>query len=108
VPYSNGFPISLAGNLTTAGACGGAGGSISFTAGGGGGGEECVKFMIPNPAASYTYAVGPGGAGGTAGGQAGGAGAAGRVEIWEYYNFVLKGDLMPGNDNIPMWLNQVA
>jgi len=61
---------------------GGAGGAdTGVLSGGGGGASEYVEFIIPTPAASYTYAIGAGGAGSTGGGANGGAGAAGRIVI---------------------------
>jgi hypothetical protein len=47
-----------------------------------------LKAVIPNPAATYSYAIGSGGGGGTAGttGHAGGAGADGTIIVREYYN----------------------
>lgn len=53
---------------------------------GGGAGGYCEK-LITSPAATYSYAVGTGGAGGAAGsgGYAGGNGAAGMIIIDEFY-----------------------
>lgn len=66
----------------------GAGGSSGISGGvgsGAGGGAEYVELVIPNPAATYTYTVGPGGNGGAAGTQAGGNGGSGIIVVEEYY-----------------------
>lgn len=79
---------------------GGAGGAGSTNSGGGGGGAmssgtdsggaasagECVWFILNNPAASYSYAVGAPGAGGNSGGNTGGTGARGMIIVKENYS----------------------
>lgn len=89
---------------------GGAGAATIVGAGGGGGSGGYCEGWINSPAATYTYTVGPGGGGGTAGtgGAAGGAGKIGVIIVEEFYNFLLKRDLDPANDNTPAWLSQVA
>jgi hypothetical protein len=70
---------------------GGAGGGVSVTtsaqAGAGGGAGAFCRFIISNPATSYTYAVGAAGTAGTAGasGAAGGAGGSGFILVIEHY-----------------------
>ena len=69
---------------------GGGGGGCNATAGpggGGGGGGYCSK-IINSPAATYSYAVGGGGAAGGAGvaGVAGGAGGSGFICVTEHYS----------------------
>lgn len=51
----------------------------------GGGAGEYVEFIIENPAATYTYTVGLGGAGGAGTSAAGGNGADGRIIVEEHY-----------------------
>lgn len=62
---------------------GGAGAATSMQVGGGGGAGATCRKLITSPFATYSYAVGGGGAGGTAGtgGLAGGNGAAGRIKV---------------------------
>lgn len=70
------------------GAGGGGAGGVATVASGGGGGAGAYCYVIINtPAASYTYAVGPGGSAGAAGssGAAGGTGAAGLIRVIEHY-----------------------
>lgn len=66
--------------ITVVGPGGGGGGTASAAAtagsGGGGGGGGVSIAYITSPSASYTYAVGSGGAGGTAGNNAGSNGSA--------------------------------
>ena len=62
------------------GACGAATGY-----GSGGGAGEYVELIINSPSASYSYAVGGGGAGGVPGGLAGGNGGSGVIIVDEYY-----------------------
>ena len=72
------------------GAGGGGGGEITTpNVGSGGGAGGYVEHIITNPAASYGYAVGLGGAAGTAGtgGAVGGAGFAGVIIIEEHFNY---------------------
>jgi hypothetical protein len=74
---------------TGGGGGGGGGGSSSTTYGGvGGGGGGCIEAIIPNPSATYSYAVGASAAGGGAGasGFSGGNGAGGYIEVTEYYD----------------------
>lgn len=61
--------------------------TVGFTGGGGGAGGY-TNGTITNPAASYSYVIGTGGAGGVAGtnGVAGAAGRAGVLIITEYYS----------------------
>ena len=55
-------------------------------AGGGGGAGEYVEFIISSPSASYTYAIGAGGAAGAStGGCPGGAGGSGIIIVDETY-----------------------
>jgi hypothetical protein len=74
---------------TGAGGGGGAGffqsSSINIGGGGGGGSGEYVEFIVSNPAATYTYTVGTGGASGTGATNAGGGGASGIIIIEENY-----------------------
>lgn len=67
---------------------GGVGAGTSSYASSGGGGGGYVEHIIPNPVATYAYAVGAGGSGGTAGtdGGIGGAGASGVVIVEEFYS----------------------
>lgn len=62
-------------------------GTNSYTTGGGGGAGSYIEAVISSPAATYTYAIGTGGAGGTlgTGGFAAGAGLGGYLEVTEYY-----------------------
>ncbi len=85
-PMSN-ATAGLSGKLGGGGA-GGSGGATAIITGSGGGAGAYIEAIIPNPSATYSYAVGSGGAGGTAGtsGFAGGAGGNGFIEITEYYN----------------------
>jgi hypothetical protein len=68
---------------------GGAGGSsgnvINNSSGGGGGGGGGLDIIIPAPAASYAYSVGPGGIGSLSGSSAGGNGGSGQILIEEHY-----------------------
>jgi hypothetical protein len=68
---------------------GGSGGNDSaftnYSGPGGGAGGYCEK-LFHSPAATYSYAVGSGGAGGAAGGQAGGNGGSGVIIVTEYYS----------------------
>lgn len=79
------------GAAANSGAGGGAGGhnnvATSLYTGAGGTSGSCARFVIPNPAASYTYALGTGGGGGTASGNgyAGGAGGSGGCRIRAHY-----------------------
>lgn len=79
IPYAN------------SGAGGGGGGNNATTAasysGSGGGGGGCLKALILSPTATYSYAVGTGGAGGGAGtgGFVGSSGASGSVTVMEYW-----------------------
>lgn len=85
-PMSN-ATAGLSGKLGGGGA-GGSGGATAIITGSGGGAGAYIEAIIPNPSATYSYAVGSGGAGGTAGtsGFAGGAGGNGFIEITEFYN----------------------
>ena len=56
-----------------------------MNSGGGGGAGGYCELWVNAPAATYTYAVGAGGAGGAAGTYAGGNGAAGLVIVEEFY-----------------------
>jgi hypothetical protein len=68
---------------------GGAGGSSAWGSYGcsGGGGGEYVEIYIPEPAASYAYAVGAGGAGGNGASADGGNGGSGVIIIEEHYGY---------------------
>lgn len=88
----NGFgQLNQAGvNAKTNSGSGGSGaGDNAGTGAGGGGAGEYVEFLINNPAATYSYTVGAGGAGGTVPGQpslaAGGNGGSGLIIVEEYY-----------------------
>jgi hypothetical protein len=70
----------VSGRLPCTGGSGGGTTSGTATGGGGGGSGEWGFIQINNPAASYTYQVGNGGAGG-AGAQVGGKGADGYIQI---------------------------
>lgn len=74
-------------NCGTGGAGGGGGATALLYSGGGGGGAGFIDAWISGPSATYSYAIGSGGAGGTAGGSgyAGGAGADGQIIVDEYY-----------------------
>lgn len=81
---------AIAGNSPVAntGAGGGGGGApATGITGAGGGGGGYIDAIIPNPNATYAYAVGAAGTAGGAGtsGYAGAAGAAGYIEVTEYY-----------------------
>lgn len=68
---------------------GGAGGKpFNVQAGGGGGAGAYVEKLIVGPSATYSYAVGTGGAGGAAGssGFAGAAGGSGIITVDEWYD----------------------
>ncbi len=109
-PGANANGVGGAAVANTGGGGGGAGSSGTANSGGGGGGGGWCQKIVTSPATSYVYTVGAGGTAGTAGasGAAGGAGAAGRVRVWTYFNFLLKRDLDPANDNAPMFLNLAA
>ncbi len=66
---------------------GGAGAPSAGIAGSGGGGGGYVDAIIPNPSATYSYAVGAAGTFGNNGtsGTDGGDGAIGYIEVTEYY-----------------------
>jgi len=65
---------------------GGAGaGSTAVRCGGGGGASEYVEFIVPSPAASYTYAIGAAGTAGAGGTNSGGAGAGGQIQVIAYW-----------------------
>lgn len=85
---SFGSNAANAASTNTGGGGGGAGSNSSITnsASGGGAGAYCY-FIINSPAASYTYAVGTGGAAGTTGTSAGnsGAGGSGNILVIEHY-----------------------
>lgn len=70
---------------TGAGGGAGSGSQNSSQAGGGGGSGELIFVLRQNPAATYTYTVGPGGNGGAAGTQAGGNGGSGSILVLEFY-----------------------
>lgn len=82
--------VGLAGAGNTGSGGSGAGLSTTFsgTSGAGGGAGAYYKFLINNPAATYSYAVGAGGTGGAAGtnGFVGGAGGSGVIIVTEYYS----------------------
>lgn len=71
------------------GSAGGQGAMASTTGAGaaGGGSGAYLEAVIPNPSATYAYAVGSGGSGGPNGtdGADGGAGASGYIEVTEHY-----------------------
>jgi hypothetical protein len=74
--------------VTNSGSGGGGGGSnTNSRSGAGGAAGGYVEHIISSPAATYSYAVGPGSAGaaGTSAGN-GGAGADGQIIVEEYYN----------------------
>lgn len=84
-------------------------GNATNRSGHGGSSGGCVYDIINGPASTYSYAVGTAGAGASNGTYSGGTGAAGRIDVIEHYNFLLKRDLDPhANDNTPMWLNVAA
>lgn len=67
---------------------GGASGSGSFTPGGGGGAGAYCRFIITNPAGTYTYAVGAGGGNGVSSNQFnGGSGGSGGIWVVEHYTY---------------------
>lgn len=74
-------------NSGSGGGGGGTNSAAGFFAGGGGGAAATCRTIINTPAATYTYAVGTGGAGAAAGtnGFAGGLGAGGQIFITEHY-----------------------
>lgn len=72
-------------NTGGGGAPGGSNGGIGYSSGGGSG--EYVELIIDNPASSYIFTIGQGGAGGTPGTRnAGGAGGSGVIIVDEYYS----------------------
>ena len=84
-----GIVASLSGTNGTSGGGGGGGAETGTNeAGPGGGSGQYRRFVIVNPASSYSYTVGAGGAAGAAGtsGNAGGAGGNGVIIVTEYYN----------------------
>ncbi len=92
-------PFGGAGGAGSAtGTTGGLAGAANTGAGGGGGANTGANYpgvggsagafidaMIPNPSASYAYAVGAGGAGGSGGSTTGGAGGSGVIIVEEFY-----------------------
>lgn len=89
----NGTSTSQAGGVAppnTGGGGGGASGPTTAQSNGGGGGTAgaFIDAIIPNPAATYSYAVGAGGTAGAAGtnGFIGGVGVAGQIIVEEHYN----------------------
>lgn len=72
-------------NTGGGGAGGGTASVASDTSGSGGGGGGFIDAIIPNPSATYAYAVGAGGAAST-GGNTGAAGAAGIIIVEEHYS----------------------
>jgi len=77
--------------LGTVGRFGGGGGgtgsfaNATFMGCGGGNSGGYLEFLIPNPAATYAYSIGTGGAGGVGSRQNGVAGGDGIILIDEYY-----------------------
>jgi hypothetical protein len=85
---TNGGNAGNAPALGYGGGGGGAGTNSTYIAMAGGGGGGYTEKLINSPSATYSYAVGAGGAGGTGGGTGGGVGgdgAAGVIIITEYY-----------------------
>lgn len=79
-------PSAAVANTGGGGAGGGCGyGSGYYGAGGGGGGGGYIEAIINNPASSYSYTVGTGGAGGVGQVTTGSAGGSGYIEVTEYY-----------------------
>lgn len=94
-PLGGGAPgdvgTGIAGRANTgeggAGGRAGALGANNFNGTGGGGGGY-LEYWVTSPSATYTYAIGTGGAGGTStagGGNTGGVGGSGLVIVEEYY-----------------------
>jgi hypothetical protein len=83
-----GSRVGAGGNAAAnSGSGGGGGATTSGGAGDGGGAGATLYVVIPNPVASYTYAVGAGGAGQAtpgSGGSVGGNGAAGVIIVEAY------------------------
>ena len=85
---AGGYPASAGGAATSYGAGGGgAGGSVTSAvqACPGGGSGEYVEYILDNPGASITYAIGAAGAA-SSGTRPGGAGTQGAIIVEEYYN----------------------
>lgn len=75
-------------NTGSGGGGAGANGIVNAYSGGGGSAGGFIDAYISGPSASYSYAIGTGGAGGvlgTGGSANGGAGAAGLLEVFESY-----------------------
>ena len=98
---------------------GGAGGGVNTAgvptySGSGGGAGACIRFIINNPAGTYTYVVGASVSGQAAGanGTAGGGGSAGGIWVIEHYgSWLLEQDLdgTPANDNfVPAFMISMA
>jgi hypothetical protein len=87
---ANGIPGFNGGHATvnSGSGAGGGGAGPSPNAGGGGAGGGWCFALVPNPAASYFYTIGTGGALGTAGtgGGTGGIGGGGKIQIIVHYN----------------------
>lgn len=83
---------SIGGDAAANSGSGGGGGAQStaataFAGGGGGSGARCY-LLIPSPSATYSFAIGSGGApytGPGTGGSNGGSGAAGKIIVIEHY-----------------------
>lgn len=75
-------------NTGSGGGGAGIGNVANDATGAGGGASGYIEAIIPNPSATYAYAVGAAGTAGAAGtnGAAGGAGGSGYIEVTEYYN----------------------
>lgn len=88
---SSGYAAAGNNALANSGSGGGGGGSNITAAnnqtGGGGGAGGYIEAIIPSPSATYSYAVGSGGAGqaGATNGYAGSAGGSGVIIVEEYY-----------------------
>lgn len=97
---------------TNSGSGGGGAGlaGVGISGSGGGAGATC-KVRINSPAGTYTYAIGTAGTAG-AGTLTGATGGSGFILVEEYYNFLLRRDVLPeaanDNDIRPMWLADVA
>lgn len=79
---------------------GGGGGAQNSPVGAGGGAGELVELLIPSPAGTYTYTIGPGGNGGAAGTRAGGNGGSGVAVVTEYYHHFLRCSAANDNEDI--------
>lgn len=72
----------------------------NYYAGAGGGAGGLIDTIIANPAASYSYTVGTGGAGGVGSGYNGGAGGSGIIIIRETFQTVTQQAFLPSSGGL--------